>query len=100
MTIEYRAEMDGLIYPLFSASRLGREQAAALVKTMLRGEYFSQSPAAYFKAIEQALGQSDPVTEALEPPYSESEVREFLRLLHGELEKVKPWPGAGDQSNF
>ena len=85
MTIDYPGEMDALIYPLFSAPGLGGETAAALVKTMLAGEYFPHSPAAYSKAIEQALAQSDPVTAALEPPYGEAEVREFLRPVHDAL---------------
>jgi hypothetical protein len=96
MTIDYPGEINALVYTLFSAPGLRREEAAALVRTILRGEYFPRGPAAYSKAIEQALAQPDPVTEALEPPYSEAQVREFLRLIHDELEKAKPWPGPNE----
>ncbi|KAA9165862.1 hypothetical protein FPZ12_005135 [Amycolatopsis acidicola] len=93
MTIDHRGELDALVYPLFSAPSIDRAEAASLVRAMKRGEYFPHSMAAYSKAIEQALGQPDPVTAALEPPYTEGQVREFLALLHEELEKAKPWPG-------
>jgi hypothetical protein len=96
MTIDYRGEMDALIYPLFSSPSLDRDEAASLVQAMLRGEYFPHTPAAYSKAIEQALAQSDPVTKALEPPYTEMQVRGFLRLIHEELQKAKPWPATND----
>ncbi|MDT8914674.1 hypothetical protein [Amycolatopsis sp. PS_44_ISF1] len=94
MTIEHRGELDALVYPLFSAPGLDRDEAASLVRAMTRGEYFPHSMAAYSTAIEQALAQPDPVTAALGPPYTETQVRDFLRLLHEELEKVKPWPDA------
>lgn len=91
MTIEHPGEINALVYTLFSAPGLEREDAANLVRTILRGEYFPRGPAAYSEAIEQALAQPDPVTAALEPPYDEDRVRRFLRLIHEELEKVKPW---------
>ncbi|SHG73873.1 hypothetical protein [Streptoalloteichus hindustanus] len=92
MTIEHPAELNAIIYALFSAPGLDREAAAGMVKSMLAGQYFLDRPAAYSRAIEQALAQPDPVTAALEPPFSETEVRKFLRLVHEELAKAKPWP--------
>lgn len=89
MTIEYPGELNAIIYSLFSAPGLSREGAAALVRTMYRGEYFPSSPAAYLTAIKQALSQDEPVTRQLEPPYKEAEVREFLRLMQDELEKAE-----------
>jgi hypothetical protein len=93
MTIDHRGEMDALIYPLFSAPSIDRDEAAALVRAMSRGTYFPHTMAAYSTAISQALAQPDPVTAALEPPYTEAQVREFLGLMLEELEKAKPWPG-------
>ncbi|GAA4667701.1 hypothetical protein [Amycolatopsis sacchari] len=96
MAIENSGELDGIIYTLFSAPSLDREEAASLVRAMARGEYFTRGMAAYSRAIEQALRQPDPVTAALEPPYSEAQVREFLALVYDELQKAKPWPGTDD----
>ncbi|MET8762697.1 hypothetical protein [Lentzea sp. NPDC004782] len=91
MTIEHRAELNSVIYGLFRAPALDRETAASMVEAMLVREYFVDGPAAYSTAIAQALGQPDPVTADIEPPYGEAEVRAFLRLVHEELEKHKPW---------
>jgi hypothetical protein len=91
MTIEHRAELNSVVYGLFRAPALDRETAASMVEAMLVREYFVDGPAAYSVAIAQALGQPDPVTADIEPPYSEAEVRAFLALVHEELEKHKPW---------
>jgi len=91
MTIEHRAELNSVIYGLFRAPALDRETAASMVEAMLVREYFVDGPEAYSKAIAQALGQPDPVTADIEPPYGEAEVRAFLGLVHEELEKHKPW---------
>ena len=91
MTIEHRAELNSVVYGLFRAPGLSREVAASMVEAMIAREYFVDGPEAYEKAISQALGQPDPVTADLEPPYGEAEVRAFLKLVHEEVVRQKPY---------
>ncbi|MBB5953814.1 hypothetical protein FHS29_000384 [Saccharothrix tamanrassetensis] len=91
MTIDHRAELNSVIYGLFRAPALDRDTAASMVEAMLAREYFVDGPEAYSRAITQALGQPDPVTADIEPPYGETEVRAFLQLVNEELDKAKPW---------
>ncbi|AHI01159.1 hypothetical protein [Kutzneria albida] len=97
MTIAHRAELNSVIYGLFRAPSLERDVATSMAEAMLARKYFSHGPQAYSQAIAQALGQSDPVTADIEPPYGENEVRAFLQLVHEELDKQKPWPAPVDQ---
>jgi hypothetical protein len=85
MTTEYPAELDHLVYSLFSAPGLTKESAAALAKTIRVGRYFPSAPERYATAIEQALAQPESITAGMRPPYSEAEVRTFLDLVHKEL---------------
>ncbi|XVV07393.1 hypothetical protein ACQPW3_19225 [Actinosynnema sp. CA-248983] len=91
MAIEHRAELNAVVYGLFRAPSLDREVAASMVEAMIAREYFVDGPEAYEKALAQALSQPDPVTADLEPPYGEAQVRAFLKLVHEELVKAKPW---------
>jgi hypothetical protein len=93
MTIGYPAEVNSVIYGLFRAPDLSREVAAGMAQAMVLREYFMDGPEAYSVSLKQALGQSDPVTADLEPPYDEDEVRRFLTLVIEELDKLKPWRG-------
>lgn len=91
MAIEHRAELNAVIYGLFRAPSLDREVAASMVEAMIAHEYFLDGPQAYSQAIAQALGQPDPVTADLQPPFNEADVRAFLALVHQELDRTKSW---------
>lgn len=89
MSTAYSAEMEHLVYSLFSAPGLTREAAVGLAKTIRGGRYFPGGPDRYTDAIEQALARPDSITAAMRPPYSEAEVRGFFGLVHAELQRTE-----------
>lgn len=83
----WRGFINALTYTLDLRERIGDESVIRIAEAILSGHSFTQAPAVYRQACEDAL-RNDHVTER------DLILRDFLTRLVSELDRRRPWPRA------